>query len=124
VHALSENPESSSAERVRQLAREFGRNLGKQAPASAPHTGRPRERLAKLLSGCGYEPKLDADGGLRLHNCPFYSLAAEYRSTVCQVNLALHEGLIEGVGALRWMRAELQPAPGMCCVAVVRAGPT
>jgi predicted ArsR family transcriptional regulator len=54
---------------------------------------------------------------LRLHNCPFDPLAAQYRSTVCRINLALQEGLIEGLGASGRLRAELQPAPGWSCVA-------
>jgi predicted ArsR family transcriptional regulator len=79
-----------------------------------------RDALSKLLSAFGYEPKTGAEGELRLHNCPFDSLAAQYRSTVCQINLALQQGLIEGLGASGRLRAELQPAPGSCCVTLLQ----
>ena len=120
VQALTEEAGGSAAEQARELARQFGHDLGKQANGG---TGEPRPQLREaiggVLSACGYEPKGVGQRDVRLHNCPFASLAAQYRSTVCQMNLALHEGLLEGLGASGQLRAELQPAPGRCCVTLV-----
>jgi hypothetical protein len=42
-------------------------------------------------------------------------LAVDYKDTVCQVNLALHEGVVESLGATG-LHAKLDPAPDRCCV--------
>ena len=123
VQALAEEPESRTGERARGLAREFGHGLGKQASGGAGEpNSRLREAISTVLSACGYEPRGGSQGEVRLHNCPFDSLAAEYRSTVCDLNLAIQEGLVEGAGASGRLRAELKPAPGWCCVTLVEVG--
>jgi predicted ArsR family transcriptional regulator len=123
VQALAGESGGPTAERARQLAREYGRDLGRQA-RTAHKRGqprwKPREAISSVLSRLGYEPRGDADGDLHLKNCPFDSLVAQYRSTVCQINLALQEGLVEGLDASGQLRAELQPAPGWCCVRLVQ----
>jgi predicted ArsR family transcriptional regulator len=57
------------------------------------------------------------DGVLRLANCPYDRLAQEHREVVCAVNHAFISGMIEGLGT-PGARAELEPRPGMCCVAL------
>src|SRR5581483_11235202 len=60
-----------------------------------------REQGAKLAGGeltgrlaeLGYEPVADAEGAIRLRNCPFHALASAYPPLVCGLNLALLEGL-------------------------------
>ena len=124
IQALAEHPRGHSSERAHQLAREFGRDLGRRAadsPRTEPHGQKVRETISRVLSACGYEPRED-QGELRMHNCPFQSLAAQYRSTVCQINLAIQEGLLEGIGASGRLRAELRPAPGWCCVRLLETG--
>jgi predicted ArsR family transcriptional regulator len=69
-----------------------------------------------VLGARGYEPFRDG-AGLRLRNCPFASLAGEFPVVVCAMNLALVEGLLEGLGDQAG-RAVMDPAPGRCCVAV------
>jgi predicted ArsR family transcriptional regulator len=125
IQALAEHPEGQSSERAHQLAREFGQDLGRraaEAPQTEPPSHKVREAISRVLSACGYEPREGDQGELRLHNCPFHSLAAQYRSTVCQINLAVQEGLLEGMGISGRLRAELQPAPGWCCVRLVETG--
>ncbi|MEO3791867.1 transcriptional regulator [Nonomuraea sp. B10E15] len=76
------------------------------------HRGEPVERV---LGERGYEP-YEEDGLLRLRNCPFHVLAKEQPLLVCSVNLALCQGLLEGLGDDPG-RARLDPRPGECCVA-------
>jgi predicted ArsR family transcriptional regulator len=69
-----------------------------------------------MLRARGYEPYRDG-GALRLRNCPFANLAHEFPVLVCAMNLALVEGLLDGIGQPDG-RAVMDPAPGRCCVAV------
>ena len=55
---------------------------------------------------------------LRLGNCPFANLAAEFPVLVCAMNLSLVEGLLDGMGQAP-ERAVMDPAPGRCCVAII-----
>ncbi|MEV0199943.1 transcriptional regulator, partial [Nonomuraea sp. NPDC050691] len=82
--------------------------------------GRRGERVEALLTERGYEPYVDdaAEGRLRLRNCPFHILSQEHPLLVCSMNLALCQGLLEGLGE-RPERAELDPRPGECCVSLV-----
>ena len=70
-----------------------------------------------VLTQQGYEPCGGADGVIRLRNCPFHQLTERHREVVCGMNLALVEGLVEGLGADGW-RPALDPWPGHCCVAI------
>jgi len=67
-----------------------------------------------VLEWCGFEP-VRSNGSVQLANCPFAALARESRVLVCGMNLALLEGVLEGVQA-RGMRAVLDPQPLACCV--------
>lgn len=71
------------------------------------------------LRECGYEPVSTADGRIDLRNCPFDRLARRHTELVCQLNLQLIQGMLEGVGEPP-QRATLAPCDGRCCV-VVRA---
>jgi len=79
------------------------------------------EQGAKLAGGevmaslrvLGFEPFEDADGTIRLRNCPFHALAKAYPPLVCGLNLALIEGLVGDGRAVR-----LDPGPAGCCVAI------
>ena len=76
-----------------------------------------RQDVESVLAQQGYEPSHGDDGVIRLRNCPFHQLAERHRDVVCGMNLALVEGLVEGLGANGW-RPVLDPAPGHCCVAI------
>jgi predicted ArsR family transcriptional regulator len=81
-----------------------------------------REQGAKLAGGelierlvaLGYEPAEDADGTVRLRNCPFHALAQAFPPLVCGLNLALLEGVVGDGGRV----ARLDPGPTGCCVAI------
>lgn len=77
------------------------------------------ERVATVLAGHGYEPRV-VDETVCLTNCPFDRLAAEHTELVCGMNLSLIDGLLDGleIGSLA---AQLAPAPGMCCVKVTQS---
>ncbi|MFN8521040.1 MAG: ArsR family transcriptional regulator [Chloroflexota bacterium] len=109
---------------VRDVARESGRAIG-----AARATSRPRGRrraaaaLLEVLQAQGYEPTTADDGTIRLANCPFHALVAGHRDLVCGMNLALAEGIVEGLRD-RCHVARLDPQPGSCCVAFAVAPPS
>jgi len=70
-----------------------------------------------VLTQQGYEPCDGADGVIRLRNCPFHQRTEQHRDVVCGMNLALVEGLVEGLGA-DGLHPVLDPQPGHCCVAI------
>ncbi|ACZ88600.1 helix-turn-helix transcriptional regulator [Streptosporangium roseum] len=78
----------------------------------------PGEDLGEVLRRRGYEP-YEEDGRLRLRNCPFHLLAEEHPLLVCSMNLALCQGMLEGLGE-EGVTARLDPRPGECCVAFSR----
>lgn len=102
----------SPAEAVRAAARQAGLKMARPAPA----TGDGLARTAQVLARHGYEPRTSADE-ICLANCPFDRLAADHTELVCGLNLALVEGVIEGL-ALTGVSAELAPEAGSCCVRV------
>lgn len=105
------------------VARDAGRGLagdrdGGRAPAGVTSDlGRTHAVLARN----GFEPQ-EAEGELRLLNCPFDRLAAGHTALVCGMNVALVEGVLAGLG-VDGLRATLEPEPGACCVAVRRCSP-
>lgn len=68
-----------------------------------------------VLRSQGYEPCMPTPGVVRLGNCPFHALVAEHRDLVCGMNLALGEGIVDGLRDHRHV-ARLDPQPGSCCV--------
>ena len=64
----------------------------------------------------GDEPREAASGEIRLGNCPFHALVEDHRDLVCGMNLALADGLLDGLGDDECAR--LDPQPGQCCVAI------
>ena len=93
---------------VERSARGVGIEIGRSAEPRA---------LEEILRERGYEPFTDEEGALRFGNCPFHRLAETHRAAVCSLNLALVEGLLEGVGATG-CTAALEPDRAGCCVAV------
>jgi predicted ArsR family transcriptional regulator len=112
AHLLAEAVEQAGADlELQAAARRAGRDAGRRLAA----TGADRE-VEGLLAARGYEPYRDGTA-LRLRNCPFANLAGEFPVVVCAMNLALIEGLLDGIGVPAG-RAVMDPAPGRCCVAV------
>jgi predicted ArsR family transcriptional regulator len=92
-------------------AARLGREIAAEAPAVAP---------APLLRDRGYEPFEDGDNVLRMRNCPFHAVAQRHPEIVCEMNLALLGGLVDGLDA-PGLTATLEPGPGRCCVALRNA---
>lgn len=107
---------------LRQVAHDTGVSFVTQpAPHESAHeTGRLGE-LRQALVDRGYEPYEDADGTLRLRNCPFHRLTEHHRDLVCTANLAFIAGIAEQTGASEHLRPHLDPRPGECCVTMCSA---
>ena len=113
----SERRPAESALRVE--ARAAGKAIGDEARQQAGRGSsarRQREAAVAALAAHGYAPVLER-GTVRLRNCPFHALVGEHRDLVCGMNLALVQGVIEGLG-LESATADLDPQPGLCCVAI------
>ncbi|TMD99743.1 MAG: transcriptional regulator [Chloroflexi bacterium] len=114
----------SGAEPRRTLDREaraVGAGLGEEARARCgprPSRGRLREAALGVLADRGFEPSADGRGDVRLRNCPFDALAADEPDLVCGMNLALVQGLVGALDEEMGGDAVLDPAPGLCCVAL------
>jgi predicted ArsR family transcriptional regulator len=76
----------------------------------------------QTLAARGYEPYDDADGTIRLRNCPFDRIAAHHRQLVCGANHAMLQALTDQVDSdPPTVRTVLDPQPGRCCVVLTRA---
>jgi predicted ArsR family transcriptional regulator len=98
-------------------AREVGLGLGDEARRRAgARAGRARllEAAMGVLSEEGYEPRPEGTS-LVLGNCPFDALARQNQAVICEMNLSIMDGVLEGLRA-RGIVASLDPRPGMCCV--------
>ena len=98
-------------------ARMVGKQMGLEARARAG--SRPgRKRLIagarEALAAGGYEPE-SGPGEICLRNCPFHALVTDHKEMICGMNLALIEGVVEGLD-LQGAQPVLDPKPGRCCV--------
>lgn len=71
--------------------------------------------LERALLETGYDPVIE-EGEIRFRNCPFHALKEQDQRTVCNLNLGLVEGILEGAGDER--TAFLELSDGYCCVRV------
>jgi predicted ArsR family transcriptional regulator len=62
---------------------------------------------------------VSGDGVTQLANCPFHELVVRHPQLVCTLNLHLLQAALARLG--RPERAQLDPAPGRCCVTIVPA---
>jgi len=116
---LAETVEEAGADlELQAAARRAGARAGRRIAAEAEAGPGPSVEL--VLEARGYEPYRDGDA-LRLRNCPFANLSAEFPVLVCAMNLCLVEGLLDGLGQDPG-RAIMDPAPDRCCVAVLSKG--
>lgn len=91
---------------------EAARRRGRAAGAAAGGGDGVEEVLARQ----GYVPYREG-GAIRLRNCPFDALARDFPPLTCGMNLALLEGLLEGMGETD-LAARLRSRPGECCVEI------
>lgn len=110
---------------LRSAAHAFGEEIGtaaRQRSGPRPSRRRLRAALEETLEARGYEPAETPSGEIRLRNCPFHALVEDHRDLVCNMNLALADGILDGLGEDR-LGARLDPQPGQCCVAISAATP-
>jgi predicted ArsR family transcriptional regulator len=98
---------------LREAAHATGEQLARRARQAEGSTD-----LFGVLNAAGYEPAREADGTIRLRNCPFDALVDEHRPLVCGTNLALAEGLVDGAAPLDGTdyQPRVDAQPGYCCV--------
>ena len=115
VQAIAADRSGQTRAALHDAARQLGASLGESHRAD--HAGGDGLRLALegALSEHGFEPWHDDHGTIRMRNCPFRGLADMQPEVICQMNRALIEGLVAGLGA-----NNLNPVhdPGHCCVAI------
>jgi predicted ArsR family transcriptional regulator len=114
AEAANADLSGAAATALRHAAHDVGINAGRLAshPDKGEHDG-----ILAVLRGRGYEPEVTLDGTVRLRNCPFHRLVGDHRDLVCEMNLWLIRGLLEGLGRGQHA-AVLDPRPGYCCVAL------
>ena len=94
-----------------------GATIGRAARTMVGSRASVPDRLgaaAAALATAGYEATSDGST-VTLQNCPFDRVARDHRDLVCGTNLAMLEGVVDGLGSSR-IRARLDPSPGRCCV--------
>jgi predicted ArsR family transcriptional regulator len=119
--AVEADPSGAAKAALNRVAATLGAELATEAADHAVPDGEPDPALAALrraLGARGYEPYDDPDGTIRLRNCPFDRIAAHHRDLVCGANHAMLQTLTGRLGGDPPVRAELDPQPGRCCVAL------
>jgi predicted ArsR family transcriptional regulator len=109
---------------LRGPAHRVGHAIGaaaRRAVGPRPSQRRLRSALVETLDARGYEPRAESSGEIRFGNCPFHALVEDHRALTCGMNLALADGLVDGLGVRA--SARLDPQPGRCCVAIGTPGP-
>jgi predicted ArsR family transcriptional regulator len=119
--AVEADPSGAARDALNRAAASLGADLGSGA-APVPE-GDPDQVLAaarQALAARGYEPYEEADGTIRLRNCPFDRIAAHHRELVCGANHAMLQALTDRIGGDPPVQAVLDPQPGRCCVTLTR----
>lgn len=110
---------ASTPRRIESAARAFGVSRGAAARKQVRRHASRNKLLGVLgneLTWLGFEPFADGNGTIRLRNCPYHDMAREDANFVCSMNLALMQGVIEGLNLVD-LSPVRQPVDGMCCVA-------
>ena len=115
--AVESDTDGQSWTALRDAAWQFGSNLGRRTLAGQSGQAGSRSVIESALQGHGFEPRQDESGTVQLRNCPFHGLAALHPDMVCGMNLALMQGLVDGLDASE-LSPELNPQQGRCCVVI------
>lgn len=118
IQAAVSSQDLSSSNALAAAAGDLGTKVGEQARAAAgpqPTKERLLEAATEVLSDYGFEATMSGRD-LILRNCPFSPLSGEFTQVVCNMNLAMMQGVLEGL-RLKNFEACLDPQPGRCCVA-------
>jgi predicted ArsR family transcriptional regulator len=97
-------------------AERCGAELGHDIEAAGEATS--GELLERTLLERGYQPFRDADGTLRLANCPFRDVARTLPELICEMNLSLLRALLRALGQPASRARLIPPSDGVCCVAI------
>jgi predicted ArsR family transcriptional regulator len=123
--AVEADPSGTATAALSRAAATLGAELGTEAASRTATDGDPDQVLAAVrqtLASRGYEPYDDADGIIRLRNCPFDRIAAQHRQLVCGANHAMLQALTDQVDSdPPTVRAVLDQQPERCCVTLTRA---
>ena len=107
---------ASAAERADREGTTMHAALGVEAHRTGTAIGAAHAPLYNALVACGYAPRDDGAGGIRLENCPFHALAARHTQLICSANVELVRGMAGAAGDDR--EAVLEPRDAHCCVAL------
>ncbi len=121
ARAVEADQSGAARTALHHAARDLGNQIAAETVMRLISEGSHQPVLATLrqvLDSRGYEPHDDADGTIRLRNCPFDRIAAQHPELVCGANLAMVEGLTDQLGGDQAIRPMLDPKPGYCCVAL------
>ena len=116
--ALGRVGDASGIQALAAVARQRGMAVGREARRMFGRrrgAARSLAGLVDLLSGAGYEPRVETDGTVCLGNCPYAALTTDHRELTCGMNLAWAEGVVTGLG-VGDVTARLAPEAGRCCV--------
>ncbi len=122
VQAVAADGSGRTRAALHDAAWQLGAGLCKRHRADDAPGDSQRLALESVLSEHGFEPWHDDAGTVRMRNCPFRRLAERQPQVVCEMNLALIQGLVAGVGA-EGLKPVLDPEPGHCCVVIPAATP-
>ena len=122
VQAVAADGSGQARAALDDAARQLGAGLGERHWAGQAQGDSVPPALEGALSEHGFEPWADDHGTVRMRNCPFRRLAELQPEVVCQMNLALIQGLVAGVGADS-MAPVHDPEPEHCCVAIPQSCP-
>jgi predicted ArsR family transcriptional regulator len=105
--------------------RQTGRREGTRTAAQADKAEDPLDALGEALVGRGFRParvERARQVDFVLGRCPFAEVASEHPDTVCRLHLGLAEGLVEGLGGLRFEQlVPKNPRRAGCRIVVRRA---
>jgi predicted ArsR family transcriptional regulator len=120
VQAIASDRSGQTRAALHEAARQLGADFGERYRVDHAMGDSLRLALETALLEIGFEPWHDDRGTVRMRNCPFRSLAELEPEVVCQMNHALIQGLVSGLGA-----DNLNPVPDPenkhCCVAIPAA---
>ena len=118
---LSQTMDISIADALEDSATNFGQLMAQEVKSKLDKDSSTRNvkaAITEVLADHGYEPRKE-EGRLLLANCPFHSLAKEYTALICGINHNLMNALIKELPPS--FKAELEPAPGRCCVTLTES---
>lgn len=110
-------PGESAQDSASRVAHRRGRQLAQELTGGrvARSVALRLSRLEALLTSLGYLPVRDGKT-ISVRNCPFDKFRVENTPQVCQVNLALARGYVDGLDLSTRVSVELRSCPDSCCV--------